>query len=171
MTKQATARIITWTRSTWLGVAHADYPLIDVGVLELNQNLHNIFRILSKRHSRPHIVDGIGYSPIDVATRILSYPDAQRYRLGTNYEQISVNRCPFNQQLPTWRAEAHGRKWKRTSSRIVLTRCKLIKHIKNPFEDNSRLRLVLVSLWRGKRSFLPIGNYLKLCPPSSNKAP
>jgi catalase len=33
---------------------HADYPLIDVGVLELNQN-PIIFRILSKRHSRPHI--------------------------------------------------------------------------------------------------------------------
>ncbi|GGI24078.1 catalase [Pedobacter mendelii] len=27
--------------------------------------------------------------------RILSYPDAQRYRLGVNYEQIPVNRCPF----------------------------------------------------------------------------
>jgi catalase len=27
--------------------------------------------------------------------RLLSYPDAQRYRLGTNYEQIPVNRCPF----------------------------------------------------------------------------
>jgi catalase len=34
---------------------HADYPLIDVGVLELNQNPIIIFRILSKRHSRPHI--------------------------------------------------------------------------------------------------------------------
>jgi catalase len=27
--------------------------------------------------------------------RILSYPDAHRYRLGTNYEQLPVNRCPF----------------------------------------------------------------------------
>jgi len=27
--------------------------------------------------------------------RILSYPDAHRYRLGANYEQIPVNRCPF----------------------------------------------------------------------------
>jgi catalase len=32
--KNRTARIITWTRSTWLGLAYADYPLIDVGVLE-----------------------------------------------------------------------------------------------------------------------------------------
>ena len=27
--------------------------------------------------------------------RILSYPDAHRYRLGVNYEQIPVNRCPY----------------------------------------------------------------------------
>jgi catalase len=26
--------------------------------------------------------------------RLLSYPDAQRYRLGANYEQVPVNRCP-----------------------------------------------------------------------------
>jgi catalase len=26
---------------------------------------------------------------------LLSYPDAHRYRLGGNYEQIPVNRCPF----------------------------------------------------------------------------
>ena len=27
--------------------------------------------------------------------RILSYPDAHRYRLGGNYEQIPVNKCPY----------------------------------------------------------------------------
>lgn len=27
--------------------------------------------------------------------RLLSYPDAHRYRLGVNYEQISVNQCPY----------------------------------------------------------------------------
>jgi catalase len=27
--------------------------------------------------------------------RLLSYPDAHRYRLGGNYEQIPVNKCPF----------------------------------------------------------------------------
>jgi len=27
--------------------------------------------------------------------RLLSYPDAQRYRLGVNYEQIPVNQCPY----------------------------------------------------------------------------
>ena len=43
-----------------------------------------------------HIVDGIGYSPDKMLQgRLLSYPDAHRYRLGVNYEQIPVNRCPY----------------------------------------------------------------------------
>jgi catalase len=47
---------------------HADYPLIDVGVLELNQNSHNYFQDIEQAAFAPaHIVDGIGYSP-DVAS-------------------------------------------------------------------------------------------------------
>ncbi len=76
---------------------HGDYPLIDVGVLELNQNPHNYFQDIEQAAFAPaHIVDGIGYSPDKMLQgRLLSYPDAQRYRLGANYEQIPVNRCPF----------------------------------------------------------------------------
>lgn len=76
---------------------HGRYPLIDVGVLELNQNPHNYFQDIEQAAFAPaHIVDGIGYSPDKMLQgRLLSYPDAQRYRLGANYEQIPVNRCPF----------------------------------------------------------------------------
>ena len=43
-----------------------------------------------------HVVDGISYSPDKMLQgRLLSYPDAHRYRLGSNYEQIPVNRCPY----------------------------------------------------------------------------
>lgn len=71
--------------------------MIDVGVLELNQNPHNYFQDVEQAAFVPtHIVDGIGYSPDKMLQgRILSYPDAQRYRLVANYEQIPVNRCPF----------------------------------------------------------------------------
>ena len=42
------------------------------------------------------MVDGIGYSPDKVLQgRLLSYPDAHRYRLGVNFEQIPVNKCPY----------------------------------------------------------------------------
>jgi len=76
---------------------HGDYPLIDVGVVELNRNPDNYFQDVEQAAFAPaHIVDGIGFSPDKMLQgRILSYPDAQRYRLGANYEQIPVNRCPY----------------------------------------------------------------------------
>lgn len=77
--------------------SHADFPLIDVGVLELNQVPSNYFRDVEQSAFAPaHLIDGIGYSPDKMLQgRILSYPDAHRYRLGANYEQIPVNRCPY----------------------------------------------------------------------------
>lgn len=75
----------------------ADYPLIEVGVMELNEIPNNYFAHVEQAAFAPaHVVDGVGYSPDKMLQgRILSYPDAQRYRLGVNYEQLPVNRCPF----------------------------------------------------------------------------
>ena len=76
---------------------HGEFPLIDVGVLELNEVPKNYFADVEQAAFAPaHIVDGIGFSPDRMLQgRILSYPDAQRHRLGANYEQIPVNRCPY----------------------------------------------------------------------------
>ncbi len=76
---------------------HADFPLIEVGELELNKIPDNYFADVEQSAFAPaHVVDGISYSPDKMLQgRILSYPDAHRYRLGTNYEQLPVNRCPF----------------------------------------------------------------------------
>lgn len=76
---------------------HSDYPLIDVGVMELNEIPSNYFRDVEQSAFAPaHIVDGISYSYDKMLQgRLLSYPDAHRYRLGANYEQIPVNR-PIN---------------------------------------------------------------------------
>ena len=76
---------------------HADFPLIEVGVLELNEIPKNYFTQVEQSAFAPaHVVDGIGYSPDKMLQgRLLSYPDAQRYRLGVNYEQIPVNKCPY----------------------------------------------------------------------------
>ncbi len=76
---------------------HGDYPLIDLGVIELNENPDNYFAHVEQAAFAPaHVVDGIGFSPDKMLQgRLLSYPDAQRYRLGGNYEQIPVNRCPY----------------------------------------------------------------------------
>ncbi len=82
---------------------HADYPLIDVGVLELNRNPHNYHAEVEQAAFSPaNVVPGVGHSPDKVLqSRIFSYADAQRYRLGVNYQQLPVNapRCPvFNYQ-------------------------------------------------------------------------
>ena len=76
---------------------HGEFPLQDLGVLELNQVPKNFFADVEQAAFAPaHVVDGIGFSPDRMLQgRILSYPDAQRYRLGANYEQIPVNRCPY----------------------------------------------------------------------------
>jgi catalase len=79
---------------TW---SQKDFPLIELGELELNENPKNFFADVEQAAFAPaHVVDGISFSPDRMLQgRILSYPDAQRYRLGANYEQIPVNRCPF----------------------------------------------------------------------------
>ncbi len=76
---------------------HHEYPLIEVGIMELNQIPKNYFADVEQSAFSPtNIVDGIGYSPDKMLQgRILSYPDAHRYRLGVNYEQIFVNKCPY----------------------------------------------------------------------------
>jgi len=76
---------------------HKDFPLIDVGEIELNEVPENYFRDVEQSAFAPaHVVDGIGYSPDKMLQgRLLSYPDAHRYRLGVNYEQIPVNKCPY----------------------------------------------------------------------------
>lgn len=76
---------------------HAEFPLVEVGEIELNQIPNNYFAHVEQAAFAPsNLVDGIGFSPDRMLQgRILSYADAQRYRLGINFEQIPVNRCPF----------------------------------------------------------------------------
>jgi catalase len=79
---------------------HKDYPMIDVGVLELNRNPENYFADVEQAAFNPaNIVPGIGFSPDKMLQgRLFSYGDAQRYRLGVNHHLIPVNasHCPFH---------------------------------------------------------------------------
>ena len=80
--------------------SHGDYPLIDVGVMELNRNPENYFAQIEQAAFSPsNIVPGIGLSPDKVLqARIFSYADAHRHRLGTHYEALPVNapKCPMH---------------------------------------------------------------------------
>jgi catalase len=79
---------------------HGDFPLIDVGVMELNRNPENYFAEVEQSAFSPaNVVPGISHSPDKMLQfRIISYADAHRYRLGVNYESLPVNnpRVPVN---------------------------------------------------------------------------
>ena len=79
---------------------HKDYPLIDVGILELNRNPENYFAEVEQVAFNPaNVPPGISFSPDKMLQgRIFSYGDAQRYRLGVNHQLIPVNaaRCPVH---------------------------------------------------------------------------
>ena len=72
---------------------HGDYPLIEVGIMELNRNAANYFAEIEQAAFSPsNFVPGIGPSPDKMLqARIFSYADAHRYRLGTHYEALPVN--------------------------------------------------------------------------------
>lgn len=80
--------------------SHKDFPLIDVGILELNKNPENYYAEVEQAAFNPiNVIDGISFSPDKMLQgRLFSYGDAQRYRLGVNHNQIPVNkpRCPFH---------------------------------------------------------------------------
>ena len=68
--------------------------MIKVGTMTLNENPKNYFQQVEQASFSPsNIVPGISYSPDKMLqARIFSYPDAQRYRVGTHYEMLPVNR-------------------------------------------------------------------------------
>jgi catalase len=79
---------------------HGDYPLIKVGRMVLDRNPDNYFAQIEQAAFEPtNMVPGIGPSPDKMLLgRMFSYPDAHRYRIGTNYAQLPVNapKSPVN---------------------------------------------------------------------------
>ncbi|RJG12196.1 catalase [Pseudomonas cavernicola] len=82
---------------TW---SQKEYPLIEVGELELNRNPQNYFAEVEQAAFAPsNIVPGIGLSPDKMLQgRVFAYADAHRYRVGTNHQQLPVNapKCPYH---------------------------------------------------------------------------
>src|SRR5258708_21410544 len=75
---------------------HSDYPLIEVGILELNRNPENYFAEAEQAAFSPtNIVPGIGHSPDKMLqARIFSYADAHRYRLRASPQANTSNKTP-----------------------------------------------------------------------------
>lgn len=82
---------------------HKEFPLIEVGILELNRNPDNYFSQVEQAAFNPaNIVPGIGFSPDRMLQgRLFAYADAARYRLGANFESLPVNqpKCPVHHQM------------------------------------------------------------------------
>ncbi len=78
----------------------AEFPLIEVGVMELNKNPESYFQDVEQAAFSPaNLVPGISVSPDKMLqARLFSYGDAQRYRLGVNFNHIPVNApvCPVH---------------------------------------------------------------------------
>jgi catalase len=77
----------------------AEFPLIEVGVMELNRYPDNYFAEVEQAAFSPaNVVPGIGFSPKVLQARLFSYGDTQRYRLGVNFNHIPINapKCPFH---------------------------------------------------------------------------
>lgn len=72
---------------------HKDFPLRPVGKLVLNENPQNYFAEIEQAAFSPsHLVPGIEPSADPVLqSRLFSYPDTHRHRLGANYQQLPVN--------------------------------------------------------------------------------
>ena len=74
-----------------------EFPLIEVGEMELNEIPVNYFAHVEQSTFSPsNLVNGISFSPDRMLQgRLFSYPDAHRYRVGVNSHLLEVNRCPF----------------------------------------------------------------------------
>lgn len=84
----------------WL---HGDFPLIEVGEVELNEMPTNYFDDVEQAALSPgNLIPGIGLSPDRILqARLFSYTDAQRYRLGLNADQLAVNKSLSKRLYPT----------------------------------------------------------------------
>src|ERR1700760_3088872 len=78
----------------------SEYPLVEVGEMVLDRNPENYFAEVEQAAFDPkNVVPGLGYSPDKMLqARLISYPDAHRYRLGVNYDTLPVNKaqCPVH---------------------------------------------------------------------------
>lgn len=78
---------------------HDKFPLRKVGEFHLNENVKNYFAEIEQIAFNPaHLPPGIEPSADPVLqSRLFSYPDTHRHRIGVNYQQLPVNapRVPY----------------------------------------------------------------------------
>ena len=88
---------------------HSDVPLRPVGKLRLTKNPVNYFQDIEQAAFSPStMVPGIAPSAdIMLQARMFSYPDAARYRLGPNYQQLPPN-APLSKVYAPYQRDGPG---------------------------------------------------------------
>ena len=69
------------------------------GYRHMNGYSSHTFSLINAKNEPRNIVPGMGFSPDKMLqARLISYPDAHRYRLGVNYDSLPVNKpqCPYH---------------------------------------------------------------------------
>jgi len=90
---------------------HGDYPLYEVGILELNRNPQNYFAEVEQAAFSPaNVVPGISFSPCKMLqARIFAYADAHRYRLGVNHDRLPINAPRATTLVNTYQRDGYMR--------------------------------------------------------------
>ena len=88
---------------------HKQFPLREVGEFVLNENVKNYFAEIEQIAFNPaHIVPGIEPSADPVLqSRLFSYPDAHRHRVGVNYQQLPVNAARPSYQMANFQRDGN----------------------------------------------------------------
>lgn len=86
---------------------HKQFPLREIGEFTLNENAVNYFAEIEQVAFNPsHMVPGIEPSADPVLqSRLFSYPDAHRHRVGVNYQQLPVNAPRTNYRLANFQRD------------------------------------------------------------------
>jgi len=85
---------------------HSEFPLREFGEMTLNRNVKNYFAEVEQAAYNPaHMIPGFEPSADPVLqSRLFSYPDTHRHRIGANYQQL-----PVNQHLTSYAAGSFQR--------------------------------------------------------------
>ncbi|KAM0756085.1 catalase-domain-containing protein [Meredithblackwellia eburnea MCA 4105] len=126
---------------------HSQFPLRPVGKLTLNENPENYFAEVEQVAFAPsHLVPGIEPSADPVLqSRLFSYPDTHRHRLGTNYAQLPVN-APKN--LPVnFQRDGPMSFYNQGARPNYQSSIQTLTYKKNPYETTSHEQYLGAASW------------------------
>jgi catalase len=88
---------------------HDQFPLRKVGEFVLNENAKNYFAEIEQVAFNPaHMIPGIEPSSDPVLqSRLFSYADAHRHRVGVNYQQLPVNAPRVNYRMGNFQRDGN----------------------------------------------------------------